>query len=178
MKRQFFRPPAAPLIVFLAATLAALFGATSPEIDDRPAQMEKKAVVAAEQDVVRLNPAAPLPANAAAIAEHPLLAQGRIPTTLESTAESEPVAEPIVEVEPESLEPPAEMVSEAPPDVRLMGIISTSSSAKALLRDQYDESEQWLAVGDTIQGWALVEITQSKVVLRAGGDEITIQMFE
>lgn len=178
MSKLLPRPPAAPLIVFSAAIFASWLGMSRQEPEERHPQPMLNSAEETGPNDLSLNPAEPEPTNATAIAERPLLAKGRRPIAPNSLAESDPT--PVIEDEGvmEIQEPTPELVSEPPPEVRLLGVMLASGSRKALMRDHTDESEQWLAIGDTIQGWALVEITQGMVVLRAGADEISIQMFE
>ncbi|MDX8355268.1 hypothetical protein [Cognatiyoonia sp. IB215182] len=111
------------------------------------------------------------PETLAVIARQSLFLQGREPwqeVVPEQTvvAAPEPILEPAL---PEPVQQPL-----LPPEISLLGIVNTAENTKILILDQRSQSERWIAVGDLVGDWEVVEIRNNAIVLRAGGEETVV----
>lgn len=113
--------------------------------------------------------------------DRPLLAEGRRPAppaeTLVTVEPQDAVAEPVVEP-PAVPEAVAEPEPPKPPALHMLGSMIEGNSTQALIRDDSDGQERWFGLGADIDGWALVEISQSSIRLQSGPGEITIRLFD
>jgi hypothetical protein len=118
-----------------------------------------------------------------AIATRPLFAENR---QLEKVVEAEPLPEPEPEPEP-IIEPliedvPAAALAIEPlpflPDLKAIGYMSENGKQRVLVRTPDTGKEAWMVVGDGIDGWTLVEITQEAATFEAEGMQVAVKMFE
>jgi len=111
-----------------------------------------------------------------AFAARPLLAEGRrpfvpVPEPSLATEEPEPAPAPPVPEEP-SIETPIL------PDLVMLGTIRTGEVQRVLILDPASGLESWQGVGDSVQGWAIVDIQPETVTLTQDGVEITFNQFQ
>lgn len=92
-----------------------------------------------------------------AITDRPLFQESRRPITPEAEVTTEPESEEVEQVAPA---PPQET---APPDVRLLGVLSDGARTAALLSIAGD-APQWQNPGTQIDGWMLDIIAADHVV--------------
>jgi hypothetical protein len=104
----------------------------------------------------------------------PLLAEGRRPfVPPEPPARADPI-------EPEAPAPaPAPLADDPPPPptLTLLGSIEKSDGLRALLRDESTGLESWLAPGESVLGWTVVDVQPERVTLQLQGAEITLHLF-
>jgi hypothetical protein len=123
-----------------------------------------------------------------AIATRPLFAENR---QLEKVAEAEPLREPdpepMAEPEPipesyvEDVPEPTTAAAEPPPDfpdLQAIGYVSESGTPRVLIRNPATGNEAWMAVGDRLDTWTLVEITQEAAKFEAEGTQVAVKLFE
>ena len=102
----------------------------------------------------------------------PLFAEGRrsfVPIPAEQPDEVEPLPEP-----------PAPAVEETltPLEIRLLGIMENDGGRRALVAEEGNGEQHWLAVGEEVQGWILVAVDDSRIRLKVDDVEITFNLFE
>ena len=131
-----------------------------------------------------LPPLTGIEAARTAIAVRPLLAEHR---RLQPLIEVEPVEDPPPQPEPEpepvaDTEPePAPIPEESPPslpEVKAIGYISNNGSPRVLIRMLESGSEVWMGIGERLEDWTLVEITQEAATFETDGTQVAIKMFE
>lgn len=168
-------PPLAPIVVAVTAvSVAAVLTWSSLQKPARQGSLE--ATFVADAQVLPLTDSGADQENLVRTIEvRPLFAQGRRNpdpvTPLIAVAPAElPVA--IIVAEPVIAEDPVA------PALRVVGSMSSGAVAQILVRKAADNSERWLKIGDEIEGWALVEITQDTIYLRRGEAKVAIKIFE
>lgn len=74
---------------------------------------------------------------------------------------------------PESIaETPSEEVTVTPPDIRLLGIISSGNSVTAVVKPSGDGDLLNVGPGDMVGGWLVVHVDRRRIVLEAGDKEV------
>ncbi|MBO6924185.1 MAG: hypothetical protein JJ859_18385 [Roseicyclus sp.] len=113
--------------------------------------------------------AAPRPRNAiyyAAITDRPLFAPTRRPDVMDAPPGPEAEPEPDREI---AFAPP-------PPQVRLLGVLQTGTSASALLSIE-GGAPVWVPEGADIEGWRMSEVSATSVVLTADDRSLRLEMY-
>lgn len=177
-------PPPGAIIALATALLAVMVMVPSTRVTVAPeteitAQGQMAAI--AEDDFSSLSPIIDRQETIALFGERPLLAEGRRPPppaeTLVTEEPQDAVAEPVVEP-PAVPEAVAEPEPPKPPALHMLGSMIEGNSTQALIRDDSDGQERWFGLGADIDGWTLVEISQSSIRLQSGPGEITIRLFD
>ncbi len=170
-------PPLAPLAVALAATFVAISLTWSDLKKDTPDTSFDKKITPEAQVLPQASQSKDNGALVTTIEARPLFAQGRRNPDL--VAPPIPVAvvpvelpDPVIVAEPAIAEVPTA------PAILVVGNMSSGDIAQVLVRNSSDNSERWLKVGDEIDGWALVEITQDTIYLGRGEAKVAIKIFE
>lgn len=114
----------------------------------------------------------PLPATEAIseIKNASIFAQSRQPWVVEP-AVSEIHEGPETAVETLQAQVPAERQR---PNLNLIGIMRGDNSARALISNPDTVFEKWVAVGDSIENWVVVEIQANSLLLRSGNNEFVV----
>ncbi len=134
----------------------------------------------------RLPPLTDAEAAHLTIASRPLFAENR---QLEKVIEAEPLPEPEPMPEPEPI--PETYVEEVPepatvaadplpvlPDLKAIGYTSENGKPRVLIRTPATGNEAWMVVGDRLDDWTLVEITQEAATFEADGTQAAVKLFE
>lgn len=174
-------PPPGFLVGLAASVIAALWSVPDlPEVEMGIARPEVRPAAAAEASDL-LPPMATVEEAMAAVAARPLLAENR-QRPEQFQVEEAPAPEPVPEPAPAVIEPPvAEVPEPSLPDVPVIevaGVMIAEQKPRILFRNPASGEENWLMVGDQIEGWTLVEITQVAAVLEAQGMQITIPVYK
>lgn len=177
MKLRATFPPLAPITVATAAAVAAWLLSKAPLFDIPHAAPFSAEEVATKAPVAISESEQDMPSFIAAVEARPLLIPGRRVPKQEPVTAPEAIDETLAEpsVAPEASPEPETPVA---PDIHMQGVMTLDKKLQVLVRNMSDQSERWFAIGEDIQGWTLVEITQDRMLLRLGDTEVTIAMFQ
>lgn len=170
-------PPLAPITVAVTAVAAAWLLSEPPTFDAAYVPPSSVQEVAAKAPPTLSKRSPDMPSLVAAMEARPLLIPGRRVPKQEPVTAPEAVDETLTEpsVIPEAIPEPETPVA---PDIHMQGVMILDQKLQVLVRNMSDQSERWFAIGEDIQGWTLVEITQGAMLLRSGDTEVTIAMFQ
>lgn len=86
-----------------------------------------------------------------------------------------PYEEPLIEAS--AVEAPVGEVQAPPLSYSLAGTHIEAQKRLALLYDSTDQSSLWLAEGGSVGGWRLVSVRADSVILEAGDDRATLDLY-
>jgi len=89
-------------------------------------------------------------------------------------------ADPEVVVTPERIvleEAPQELAPDQP-EISLHGVIRDGMGYRALVADNLADTESWLAVGENIQGWTIVKVERTQLLLTNQGAQFVVRLFD
>jgi hypothetical protein len=118
------------------------------------------------------------------IATRPLFAENRQlkkVAEVETGTEPEPEPEPIPETYVEEVPEPAAVVKDplpVLPNLEAIGYTSENGKTRVLISTPATGTESWMSVGDLLDGWTLVEITQEAATFEYDGTQAAIKLFK
>jgi hypothetical protein len=78
---------------------------------------------------------------------------------------------------PEEVVEPVADVSAAQPEIELQGTRRIGSSFAALVRDPPSDTYDWVAVGETLQGWAVERVGENELTLTSNGSLAVYSLY-
>ncbi|MGJ8628527.1 MAG: hypothetical protein ACSHXB_16320 [Sulfitobacter sp.] len=108
----------------------------------------------------------------------PLFSASRTPEQyIEPTPEPEYEPEPEIYIEESNVEP--ERVPPPAPTMLVMsGYLVGDGGPRALMRNTDTQIEDWLSIGDAIEGWEIVSITSQDVTVTREGSKFVVKLYQ